>query len=618
MTRQTLWASTALIALSTPLAAQQAFELDEIIVSGNLDETTLERIGTTASVVTRDDLEESGEARVIDYIARLPGVDVRARGPVGTKSSITVRGAGQNYVRVLVDGIDVTDTSGTQVAYDFGSLRTADVSRIEILRGGQGALYGSESIGGVVNITTRRATEEGLTTGAAIELGSYNTLAASYGLTMKQGDMDHAFTLSSIQTDGFSAADENDGNDEADGYRANRLSFALGRDLAGGGRVEVNGFYEDSYGEYDEGGPVDGSPDEATDNTALGLRAMAQLPTGAVDSEFAVTYYAIDRDTEGSTDFFSADNLYQGRRLGLSYLGKMSLNQSSDLRFGTDFTHETFDRSGSAGPASGESDTLGIFSELTYAPSDNLDLVGNLRVDEHSQFGTFTTGRLAASWRVTPDYIVRSSAATAFRAPSLYELFGDSIANPDLNAEESRSVDLGIERRIGQKGFVRATVFYNETENLIDYSDNNTPDDYDDDFYANVPGTVTRNGLELELGLPLTDAMRLDASYTYTEGDNPPLDQFNAWNLEFPTHDISATLSGDVTERVSGSVSLQRAMDRPTLDDYTVVNAKVGYALSDGAEAYMRVDNLLDTEYQTQAGYGTSDRAFYVGLRAQF
>jgi Outer membrane cobalamin receptor protein len=125
MTRQTLWASTALIALSTPLAAQQAFELDEIIVSGNLDETTLERIGATASVVTRDDLEESGEARVIDYIARLPGVDVRARGPVGTKSSITVRGAGQNYVRVLVDGIDVTDTSGPQIAYDFGSLRTA-------------------------------------------------------------------------------------------------------------------------------------------------------------------------------------------------------------------------------------------------------------------------------------------------------------------------------------------------------------------------------------------------------------------------------------------------------------------------------------------------------------
>ena len=238
--------------LATPLAAQQAFELDEIIVSGNLDATTLERIGATASVVTRDDLEQSGEARVIDYIARLPGVDVRARGPIGTTSSITIRGAGQNYVRVLVDGIDVTDTSGTQVAYDFGSLRTADVSRIEILRGNQGALYGSESIGGVVNITTRRATEEGLTTSAAIELGSYNTLAASYGLTMKQGDMDYAFTLSSIRTDGFSAADENDGNDEADGYRANRLSFALGRDLAGGGRVEVNGFYEDSYGEYDE------------------------------------------------------------------------------------------------------------------------------------------------------------------------------------------------------------------------------------------------------------------------------------------------------------------------------------------------------------------------------
>jgi vitamin B12 transporter len=364
-------------------------------------------------------------------------------------------------------------------------------------------------------------------------LGSYNTLAASYGLTMKQGDMDYAFTLSSIRTDGFSAADANDGNDEADGYRANRLSFALGRDLAGGGRVEVNGFYEDSYGEYDEFGPEDGeTSDETTDNTALGLRAIAQLPTGAVDSEFAVTYYAIDRDMDGS-DFYefppgnivttSADNLYQGRRIGLSYMGETRLNASADLRFGTDFTRETFDRSGADGPASGESDTLGIFSELTSAPSDNLDLVGNVRVDEHSQFGTFTTGRLAASWRPTTDYVVRASVATAFRAPSLYELFGDSGANPSLTAEESRSVDLGIERRIGQKGFVRATMFHNETDNLIDYFNNGTPNDYTDDFYANVPGTVTRQGAELELGLPLTEAMRLEGSYTYTEGDNPPL-----------------------------------------------------------------------------------------------
>ncbi|MDR9483420.1 MAG: TonB-dependent receptor, partial [Salibaculum sp.] len=406
-----------------------------------------------------------------------------------------------------------------------------------------------------------------------------------------------------------------DGNDEADGYRANRLSFALGRDLAGGGRVEVNGFYEDSYGEYDEFGPVDGeTPDEATDNTVLGLRAMAQMPTGAIDSEFAVTYYAIDRDTEGNSS-----NLYQGRRIGLSYLGRTSLNYATDLRFGADATRETFDRSGDFGDEGGEADIAGAFSELAYSPTTNLDVVGTLRVDEHSQFGAFTTGRLAASWRPVGDYVVRASVATAFRAPSLYEQFATALTNPELTSEESSSFDLGLERRVGSDGFVRATLFYNETDNLIDYFDSGTPLDSSDDFYRNVPGTVTRQGAELELGLPLTDAVRLDASYTYTEGDNPSgLTGGNAWNLEFPTHDISATLSGDVTERVSGSVSLQRAMDRPTLDDYTVVNAKVGYALSDGAEAYMRVDNLLDTEYQTQAGYGTSDRAFYVGLRAQF
>ena len=607
MTRKTLWATTALVALAPPLAAQQAFELDEIIVSGNLDATTLERIGVTASVVTREDLEDSGEDRVIDYIARLPGVDIRARGPVGTTSSITVRGAGQNYVRVLIDGIDVSDTSGPQIAYDFGSLRTADVDRIEILRGGQGALYGSESIGGVVNIITRRATEEGMTQTAALELGSYSTLSASYGITVKEGELDYALTLSSIRTAGFSAADENDGNTEADGYRADRLSFAVGHALANGGRLEFNGFYELSRGEYDEQFPIeDGTPDEATRNTALGLRAFAALPTGAVDSEFTATYYGINRETEGTDGVFTAFNTYEGRRVGLAYLGRLDLSDASELRFGADLTLETYAQSGDYGPGSGETETVGLFGEFEFAPTEDFDVVATLRVDNHSQFGSFTTGRLAASWRPTADYVIRGSIASAFRAPSLYELYAPGSGNSDLDAETSQSIDLGIERRFGDDNYVRATLFHNATDNLIDFP-------YP---YENVPGTVTRQGVELELGVALSELWRLDANYTYTEGENPPLTGGNAWNLEFPTHDISATLSGDVTDRLSATATLQHVMGRPTLADYTLVNASLGYDLTDRSEIYLRIDNLLNEEYQTRAGYGTSDRAFYVGLRA--
>uniref|UniRef100_UPI004053B60B TonB-dependent receptor n=1 Tax=Roseicyclus sp. TaxID=1914329 RepID=UPI004053B60B len=222
--------------------AQSVFDLDEIVFSAEFGATTLQETGTSISVVTGEELAASGETRVVDYIARLPGVDVRARGPMGSLTSITIRGAGQNYVRVLVDGIDVSDVSGTQHAFDFGSLTTADISRIELLRGGQSAVYGSEAIGGVINITTRRAEGDGVQQFATIEAGSYNSFRGSYGVAADIGALDYAFSLTRTQTDGFSAADENSGNSEADGFESNRLSFSVGHDLANGGRVGVNGF----------------------------------------------------------------------------------------------------------------------------------------------------------------------------------------------------------------------------------------------------------------------------------------------------------------------------------------------------------------------------------------
>ncbi|PWK61638.1 TonB-dependent receptor plug domain-containing protein [Roseicyclus mahoneyensis] len=588
--------------------AQSVFDLGEIVFSAEFGETTLEETGATVSVVTREELEATGETRVIDYIARLPGVDVRARGPIGSLTSITIRGAGQNYVRVLVDGIDVSDLSGPQAAFDFGSLTTSDISRIELLRGGQSAIYGSEAIGGVINITTLRAEEEGVNQFASIETGSYNSYRGSYGVAVRQGPLDYALTLTRTQTDGFSAADENDGNTEADGFESNRLSFSLGHDLANGGRVGLSAFVESARVEFDEQFPIsDGSPDEVSYNDSFGLRAYLELPTGAVDSTFAATYYQIERDVRGSTTFGPAENIYTGERIALSYLGALDLDQSTSLRFGLDATRETFSQGGTFGPGGGESETVGLFGELAWSPNDSFDLSATLRYDDHSQFGGLTSARFAASWRPDEAWIIRASAAQSFRAPSLYELYGP-FGEPTLQPEESHSFDLGVERRLAQDAFVRATLFYNQTDNLIDFP---FP-------YAQVPGTVRRRGVELEFGAPITNAWRLDGSYTYTTGRNPPLTAGNAWNLEFPENDLSLTLTGDMTERLSAALSVQSVWNRPTLSDYTIANATFTYALSDDVDAYLRIDNILDEQYQLTRGYGTSDRAFYLGLRARF
>jgi vitamin B12 transporter len=594
--------------------AQTVFDLGEIVFSAEFGETTLEETGATVSVVTREELEETGETRVIDYIARLPGVDVRSRGPVGGLTSVTIRGAGQNYVRVLVDGIDVADLSGPQAAFDFGSLTTSDVSRIELLRGGQSAIYGSEAIGGVINITTLRAEEEGVTQFANIEGGSYNTLRGSYGVAARQGPLDYAVTVTRTQTDGFSAADENLGNTEEDGFESTRLSFSLGHDLSNGGRVGLNGFLERARVEFDEQFPVgDGSPDEVSDNESVGLRAYLELPTGPIDSTFATTLYEIERDVRGSTSFGGANNIYRGERFEVSYLGQAAIGPSSDLRFGIDATRETFSQAGDFGPGAGENEIVGVFGEWAWSPTDRFDMSTTLRYDDHSQFGGLGAGRIAAAWRPGEDWIIRASAAQSYRAPSLYELYGP-FGSAALQPEESRSFDVGVERRFGAEAFARMTLFHNQTTNLIDL-----PFIPGSPYvYRQVAGTVVRRGLEIEGGAPLGSGWRLDGSYTYTEGSNPPLDGGNAWNLEFPEHDLSLTLTGQLSNRLSAALSVQSVWDRPTLDDYTVANATFTYALTDDINTYLRIDNIFDEEYQLTRNYGTSDRAVYLGLRARY
>ena len=589
--------------------AQSVFDLDEIVFSAAFGEETLETTGATLTVVNREDLEQSGETRVIDYLARLPGVDVRARGPIGSLTSITIRGAGQNYVRVLVDGIDVSDVSGTQVAFDFGSLTTADISRIELLRGGQSAIYGSEAIGGVINITTRRAEQDSVSQFANIEAGSYNSIRGSYGVAVRQGPLDYSLTLTRTQTDGFSAADENNGNTEADGFESNRLSFSLGHDLANGGRVGLNGFVERARLEFDEQTfdnrvVADGSPDEVSWNTSRGVRAFLETPTGAIDSTFAATYYRMTRDSR-STGFNQNSN---GERLGLSYLGAVSLSPSTDLRFGADATREIYSEISNFGSSSGHAEVIGVFSELGWSPSETTDLVVTLRHDEHSRFGGLWSGRIAGSWRPNQDWIVRSSVAHSFRAPSLYELFGPS-GTATLQPEESQSFDLGVERRFGPDAFVRGTLFYNETDNLIDFVGNN---------YAQIPGTVRRRGAEIEFGSPISTRFNLEGSYTFTVGENPTISTGNAWNAEYPKHDVSLTLTGALTDRISAAFAVQSVWDRPTLANYAIGNATFTYDIRDDIEAYVRVENLFDREYQLQRGYGTSDRAVYVGLRSRF
>lgn len=606
-----LLTTTALVALA-PLAAtaQEVIALDPITVTANLEPAALSETGASVNIVTADDLALTGETRLAETLSHLPGVTLTANGPLGTRTGIQIRGASQNYVGVYVDGIEVTDPSVTQVSLDFGTLLSGDVSRVEVLKGSQSALYGSEAVGGVIDITTRRATGLGTEQQVALEYGSYETVKGSYGFASKSEDGEVAFTLSHVQSDGFSAADENDGNTEKDGFRANRLSFYGHRDLQNGLRLGVSGFYEENEGDYDEFGGVggDGTPgDDYNDNETWALRGFAEFTAGGIDHQIDLTYF----DAHRVSTFNGFPGIYDGTRTKLAYQGGTDLGATGRLSFGADWTRETAQSSFGFD----EDDSVaGLFAEYSFAPVDTVDLTATLRHEDHSSFGGQTTARLAGVWRPVQDLAVRASVGSGYRAPSLFELYS-GFGDPTLTPETSLSADLGVEKTYGDRARVSATLFYLEVDDLIDYDFIAVGCLFGPGCYAQVPGTSRRSGLELAGEVALSDSFALAGSYTYTDSTT---NASSSW-AQVARHMVNLIATADIAETWTGALTLQHAADRaPGLDDYTVVHATLSHDFGSGHEGYIRIENLFDEEYQLVNGYGTSDRAIYVGLRKSF
>ncbi len=594
-------------ALSTTTALAQtapAFELDEIIFSAGLTALEAARTGVSVEVIEEEELAEAGDIQLSDYLATLPGITIAQNGPTGTSTTIRVRGLDGRYVPVLVNGINITDPSSIQTNLNFGTLTVGGISRVEVLYGSQSAIYGSEAIAGVISITTVQPPEEnGTEFSVALEAGSFGTFYGSFGVGTRFDRGTLTFSVSRTVSDGFSAAEENDGNTEEDGFRDTTITLGGTYDLTDVVTIGADLFYQDSFTEFDAGaGPGGDDPTRSLTSERRGVRVFAQLDGEVVDHELSYVFSETDRlDPGGFTTMFN------GERQELRYLGTADLGTRGTLAFGLERAEEEILTSSTQGSISSNA----AFADYTVALSPDLDLAVSARYDDHSRFGGQATGRVALAWRPDANTVVRASVGTGFRAPSLFELFS-SFGNPNLQPEESLSFELGVERRFA-RGEVSATLFYTEIDNLIDF-------DFATSAYNQVPGTTISQGVELAGFYTITDALTVYGNYTYTDARTD-----NARLPRVPRHFAVLGLRGDVTDRVGFDIRARGAVDTEVsgfatnpLDDYVVMDSSISYAVTDEAEIYLRVDNLFDEEYQTAPGYGTSDRAFYLGLRARF
>ncbi len=604
-----LTAAPLALSVSPAIAQDQPFALDEIVVTGAftaLSPQPLARTGATVDLLEGEALEEAPTFTLADTLAALPGVSFSSNGGLGTNTTLRIRGLDTSYIGVRIDGIDVTDPSSTQTAFNFGGLTKAGLGRVELIKGSQSALYGSEAIAGVVDITTARSDEPGFSGQVRAEAGSFETYSGTLGLTQRTERGQLSFNLDRTITDGISTRA---GDDEDDGFQQTFATLTGDFNVSDTVTLGFSALWRDAELEIDR---------SATDNSGInyteqvGGRVFAQIDALGIDHELSYSVFASDREDPGG---FTRN--FEGDRRTLSYVGTGDVGTTT-LSFGADRTEEKIETDS----VSGDDVTVSIFGEAVVRPTETLDLALTLRHDDSDDFGGQTTGRLAAAWQAAPDTTVRAVAGTGFRAPSLFERFS-SYGDPDLEAEESVSVELGVEQRLGDDSSVKATAFYTEIDNLIRFDPGATACGTGFGCYGQVEGTTRTRGLELSGRYALAQGRAtLFGAYTYTDAET------EAGRLaRVPRHDLVVGMEGEIADRLTGRFNVRHRADVEAsrfapadnkVGDYTLANLGLGYALTETVSATLRVENLFDEDYETAGGFNQPGRAAYVGLSSSF
>lgn len=600
--------------LALPAHAQGSTQLDGITVySANRTPTDAAKVGSSVEVISEDEVAARSQPFLMDYLATTAGVNFTQNGPPGTTSTISLRGAFGRYVKVLVDGIDISDPSAPQTATAFEHLLVDDVSRIEVLKGSQSTLYGGDAVGGVISIRSKAAQKPGFSISSIAEGGRYGTFRGSSTLGYAAADGSNvSVTVQGIDTDGFSAAStgtESDGSHNLTVSGRGEVLFSPSTKIFFAARTL------DTEYEYD-GFPPPTFTLNDTANSGTTLQSAGRvgiefaLFDGALQNTLAVQRMTVQRDNfleERRTSWFDGD------RTKGEYKSVLTFNDRLSLLGGADW-----ERTGAETSSNQERNTAelnGYYAQLMMEPIDGLVLIGGGRVDDHSTFGKFNTYRFTGAYLVpTTATKLRASAGTGFRVPSLFELFDPTYGNQGLTPEESTSWDAGIEQDV-LNGRVKfgATYFELDTNNLIAFA-------FPSGYY-NVAGVTNRKGIELSASAVVWDGLSLGASYTNISTEQSDGERL----IRVPRHNFVVSADMQPMDAVFLNVTAKYVADTldnsfdargiVALEDYLLVSAKAAYEFAPGWQAYVRGENLLNEQYETVLDYGTAGLSVYGGIK---
>lgn len=646
--------------LVKPAAAQEssasnAVSLPQIVVSPTMVPTPSNRIASSVTVITAQDLQREQIRTVPDALKSVPGLNVVQSGGVGAQTSIFMRGTNSNHVKVFIDGIEIGDPSSPNGAFDFAHLLTGDVERIEVLRGPQSGLYGADAIGGVIWITTKKG-EGPAKASATAEGGSLGTFNQAGHLSGSQGNFNYAFNILHLRSTDVPvtpldllAPGEKRNNDTYDNWT---YSTKLGADLSDNFAVNFVARYTDAKHRFTGDDAVNFPPNAAPEvlqdtqvNHQLFTRGEAvwSLFDGKFKNYFGVNYsnqwaWAFNPNPDSFTPFGSVappvTNV--GERTKFDWRGEIRVLPGQTLVLGAEDETQRL-RTDSTGSVMGgvfvpvttraSNGNKAAYAELQSSFADRFFLTSNIRIDDNDSFGSHVT------WRIAPAFIVpvtetklKATYGTGFKAPTLTQLFVNNptigqLANPNLKPEFSKGYDFGFEQPLFDNRLrFGVTYFHNDITDLINpqFNPNFTF------VFVNL-GDVETHGIEAFATAVITPRLKVRADYTHTIAKDAttglellrrPQDKFSASLAWLPADGltVSATLL-----HVGSWIDVNRDtpvfIPRLNASPYTVVNLAADYAVNNHVTVFGRIDNLFDRDYQNPVGFLHPGFSVFGGVR---
>ena len=645
MKKRCVWVGAAVMLAQSTMAQQQADStknptLDEVVITANKLEQKQSQTGKVVSVVTKEQIERSAGRTLGQLLNEQAGITIPgALNTLGSPQTLSVRGASPGRTLVLIDGIPVFDPSLINSEFDLNLVSLNDIERIEIARGAQSTLYGSDAVGGVVNIITANANvQKPFNVKATTSYGNLNTLRGNLQLYGKSGKISYTAKYALLSTDGFSAAQDlqGNGNFDQDGYRGQNFGASVQYQVSQA--FQLRSFVQRNLYKSDvDGGVYTDDKDFTIDNkntmagTGFGYRKGRVSITGNYQYSDISRFYLNDSNDVSGFAKYVTDN-YFGRNQFAELYGNISLTKNLTALAGTDYRfsnmHSQYYSLSGWGPyQSSFNDTsvsqFALYGSLLYN-RNGLTIELGSRLNSHEQYGSNATYTFNPSYMVNDRWRVFGSIASAFKAPSLYQLYG-SYGNKDLEAEKGTTYEAGVQHTLKDYS-TRVVYFHRDIKNGIDF-------DNVQYSYFNI-NHQTVDGIEVETTIRPSKHFTLSGNYTLLLGQETAQSRISAKDTSYnyllrrPKHNLNLTAGYQLKDTWQFSLNGKYVSERhdaggyqlpdAKLDGYFLLNANASYAISSHVKLFADAQNLLNKTFYDIRGYNSIPFLINGGVTLQF